>query len=710
MRFMCRHIIGATLSIFFVLPLAAATTPNATGVTMSGPTTVNLGAPVAYGAAIAGTSNQLATWSLSPSTGLGSISTSGIYTPPSAVVWPGQVTIRATSRQTPTVSGSITVTLLNAIPVITSATAVPASSSGSYVLDVQGDAFAPGAHLMVAGTEITPTRVSASELKTTITRTGTQVTVAVKNPYPGATYSVTATVPLGTLQATATAAARLLDQATFGPTVSSIQHVQQVGLQGYLNEQFATTPTYLPALPTVPPSQCSPMEITSVCVRSNWFKNALTANDQLRQRVVLALSEIWVASSYNGYMVTPYANLLVKDAFTNYRQIMQDMTLSPNMGSFLNMLNSSKAPAGQIANENYGRELMQLFTLGPELLNEDGTLQTNSNGNPVPTYSELQVEAMARALTGWTSANADGSTPSNFIFTYNWNHAMVPVDMRHDTTAKTLLNGVTLPAGQSATEDLTAALDNVFSHPNVGPFVCKQLIQRLTAGNPSPAYVSRVAQVFANNGQGVRGDMKAVITAILMDQEARANDTQTADALATTPVVDSGHLREPALWMLNVARGLNAAVANPNNAYPLINMGNGQLVAIGEPPFGAPTVFNFFPPDYVIPQTTMTAPEFALEDTGSIIPRLNAVDYLMHNSTSGLAIDFSATGQLGGRASDPGGLVDYLGMIFMHSQMPTDMRTAIIDNISTIAVTNPSARASVAAYLVLTSPQYKVMH
>jgi uncharacterized protein (DUF1800 family) len=710
MRFICRYIIGPTLSTILVLPLAAATTPNATSVTMRGPTTVNLGAPVAYGAAIAGTSNQLATWSISPAAGLGSISTSGIYTPPSAVVWPGRVTIRATSRQTPTVSGSITVTVLNAIPVITSATAAPASTSGSYVLDVQGDAFAPGAQLMVAGTAINPTRVSATELRTTITRSGTAVTVAVKNTDPGASYSVTAVVPLGTLKATATAAARLLDQATFGPSASSIQHVQQVGLQGYLNEQFATTPTYLPALPAVPPSQCSPKEITTVCVRSNWFQNALTANDQLRQRVVLALSEIWVASSYNGYMVTPYANLLVKDAFTNYRQIMQDMTLSPNMGSFLNMLNSSKAPAGQIANENYGRELMQLFTLGPDLLNEDGTLQTNSNGNPVPTYSELQVEAMARALTGWTYANTDGSTPSNFIFTSNWNHAMVPVDIRHDTTAKTLLNGVTLPAGQSATADLKGALDNVFSHPNVGPFVCKQLIQRLAVGNPSPAYVQRVAAVFADNGQGVRGDMKAVITAILLDQEARANDTQTADALATTPAMDSGHLREPALWMVNVARGLNAAVANPNNAYPLINVANGQLVSIGEPPFGAPSVFNFFPPDYMIPQTTTNAPEFALEDTGSIIPRLNAVDYLMHNSTSGLAIDFSATGQLGGRASDPGALVDYLGMIFMHSQMPTDMRTAIIDNISTIAATNPSARASVAAYLVLTSPQYKVMH
>src|ERR1700761_2788996 len=730
MRFISRHK-GATLSIVFALPLAAcvnsaalassstssssdptaaATAPNATGVTMSGPTTVNLGPPVAYGAAIAGTSNQLATWSISPATGLGSISQSGVYTPPSAVVWPDKVTIRATSRQTPTVSGSITVNLLNAIPVITSATAVPASTSGSYVLDVQGDAFAPGAKLMVAGTAMNPTRISATELRTTITRSGTAVTVAVKNPDPGATYSVTSIVPLGTLKATATAAARLLDQATFGPTASSIQHVQQVGLQGYLNEQFNTPWTYLPALPAVPPSQCSPKEITTVCVRSNWFTNALTASDQLRQRVVLALSEIWVASSYNGYMVTPYANLLVKDAFTNYRQIMQDVTLSPNMGSFLNMLNSSKAPAGQIANENYGRELMQLFTLGPELLNEDGTLQTDSNGNSIPTYSELQVEAMARALTGWTYANPDGSTPSNFIFTSNWNHAMVPVDLRHDTTAKTLLNGVTLPAGQSAAEDLKDALDDVFNHPNVGPFVCRQLIQRLVAGNPSPAYVQRVAAVFADNGQGVRGDMKAVITAILMDPEARANDIQTGDELETNPATQSGHLREPALWAMDIARGLNAVVPNAGNAYPLINMGNGQLVAIGEPPFGAPTVFNFFPPDYVIPQTTINAPEFGLENTGSIIPRLDLADYIMHNSTGGLFVDFSAAGPFGSKAADAGALVDYLGMIFMHGQMPTDMRTAIVDYVSMVPASDATDRASLAAYLVVTSSQYKIMH
>jgi uncharacterized protein (DUF1800 family) len=664
--------------------------------------------PVQYTATVAGTSNQAVTWSIAPATA-GSINATGLYTPPVAVPTANQVTVKAEDSQTPTISGSLVVTLLDPVPVVTSATAT--GQGANYLIDIQGDAFLRGATLLIGGKPVTTTQISTDDLQATIAAGAVQqIVVVVENPNPGETQSAPVTVTLGAAQTTATAAARLLDQASFGPTELTIEHVEEVGMQGYLSEQFAAAPTLLPPLPAQPPSQCSPMEITTVCVRSNWFQNVLTANDQLRQRVALALSEIWVASSYNGYMVTPYANLLLQDAFGNYRQIMQDMTLSPNMGSFLNMLNSPKAPAGQIANENYGRELMQLFTLGPDLLNEDGTLQTDSDGNPIPTYSELQVEAMARALTGWTSANADGSTPSNFIFTYNWNHAMVPVDMRHDTSAKILLNGVTLPAGQSATDDLNGALDNVFSHPNVGPFVCRQLIQRLTVGNPSPAYVSRVAQVFANNGQGVRGDMKAVITAILLDPEARANDTQTADELDTSPATQSGHLREPALWAMDIARGLNAVVANPGNAYPLINMGNGQLVSIGEPPFGAPTVFNFFPPDYMIPQTTINAPEFGLENTGSIIPRLDLADYIMHNSTGGLFVDFTAAGPFGSKAANAGALVDYLGMIFMHSQMPTDMRTAIVDYISMVPASDATERASLAAYLVVTSSQYKIMH
>ena len=540
---------------------------------------------------------------------------------------------------------------------ITSATATPASVSGSYVLDVQGDAFANGAKLMVAGTEITPTQVSAGELQTTITRTGTTGNGRSQESGSGCDvfgYGDGAVRDAESDGHNSGASAGPGDAS--GRRHPSIQHVRAGRAAGLPERAVCGVRRRICR-------RCRHSRLRSVlrrrsrrcaCARTG-SRTLLTANDQLRQRVALALSEIWVASSYNGYMVTPYANLLVQDAFGNYRQIMQDMTLSPNMGSFLNMLNSSAAPAGQIANENYGRELMQLFTMGPDLLNEDGTLQTDSDGNPIPAYSELQVEAMARALTGWTSANADGSTPSNFIFTPNWNHLMVPVDMRHDSNAKTLLNGVTLPAGQSATAGPEGCAGQCVQPPKRRAVCMPATDPAADGGNPSPAYVSRVAQVFADNGQGVRGDMKAVITAILLDPEARANDTQTADALATTPAIDSGHLREPAIWIVNIARGLNAVSRTPpSECVPFINVANGQLVTIGEPPFGAPTVFNFFPPDYVIPQTTINAPEFALENTGSIIPRLNAVNYLMHNSTSGLAVDFSATGQLGGRACRSG--------------------------------------------------------
>jgi uncharacterized protein (DUF1800 family) len=374
------------------------------------------------------------------------------------------------------------------------------------------------------------------------------------------------------------------------------------------------------------------------------------------------------------------------------------------------MANSGKPPTGQIANENFGRENMQLFTLGLNLLNADGSIQTDGSGNPLPAYTELQVEAFARAYTGWTFANADGSAPAKFNYTPQWLHPMVPVESEHDTTAKILLNGTTLPAGQSAEDDLKGALDNIFAHPNVGPFVCRQLIQHLVTGNPSAAYVSRVSAVFADNGSGVRGDMKAVLTAILMDQEARAGDTQSGDQADQNPAVDGGHLREPLLWAMNLLRGLNAAQPSPTVPYPFVNFMSGSLASIGEAPIAQTSVFNYFPPQYVIPQTTINAPEFDLENTGSEIPRMSLADRIIHNSASGPTVDLSATSALGQQAGNPAQLVDYLGMLFMHSQMPTDMRTAIISAVTAIPATDPQSRAEVATYLVVTSSQYKIMH
>jgi uncharacterized protein (DUF1800 family) len=352
---------------------------------------------------------------------------------------------------------------------------------------------------------------------------------------------------------------------------------------------------------------------------------------------------------------------------------------------------------------------MQLFSLGPALLNADGTLQADSSGNPIPTYTELEVEAFARAYTGWTFANADGSSPSSLSWTFNYNHLMVPVESAHDTTQKILLNDTTLPAGQTAEQDLQGALDNIFAHPNVGPFICRQLIQHLVTGNPSPGYVERVSAVFANNGSGVRGDMKAVLTAIIMDQEARAGDAQTGDQADTNPAVQGGHLREPLLWTVNLVRGLSATQTNSADPYPFINFMD-DLNNLGEVPFSQTSVFNYFPPQYVIPQADINSPEFDLENTGSIVPRLSLADQIIDSSIPGLTVNLGATSAIGQNAADPAKLADYLGMLFMHSQMPSNMRSDLITAISAIPATNLQLRAQVAVFLVVTSSQYKIIH
>jgi uncharacterized protein (DUF1800 family) len=279
---------------------------------------------------------------------------------------------------------------------------------------------------------------------------------------------------------------------------------------------------------------------------------------------------------------------------------------------------------------------------------------------------------------------------------------MQPVAANHDTTAKTFL-GVTLPAGQTAQQDLGAALDTIFNHPNVGPFVCRQLIQHLVSSNPTPAYVSRVAAVFNNNGNGVRGDMKAVITAILMDPEARAADTNAS--------FDGGHLREPILYITNVLRALGFAPTDPNAAanYSYMSLSN-YASNLSERPMRSGSVFNFFPPSYVIPGTQLNAPEFNLENTASVVLRLSLADSLVNNKISGFTVNLGATSPLGTMAaSNPGQLVDTLSATLMHSQMPAAMRTAIVNHITSIT-NNPAQRVRVAIYLVITSSAYKILN
>jgi uncharacterized protein (DUF1800 family) len=377
--------------------------------------------------------------------------------------------------------------------------------------------------------------------------------------------------------------------------------------------------------------------------------------------------------------------------------MMNDVALSTAMGAYLNMLNSAKPPTGQIANENFARENMQLFTIGVNLLNQDGSLQLDGSGNPIPAYTQAQVQAFARAYTGWTYSPVGGGTPPKFPAVINWVDPMGSYEAQHDLTAKILLNGTTLPAGQNGTQDLKDALDNIFASPNVGPFVCTQLIQHLVTSTPSPAYVSRISAVFADNGSGVRGDLKAVVKAILTDTEARAGDTNAT--------FDGGHLREPVLFITAMMRGLNFTNTDVNGSY--FSLGS-QSTKLNEEPYRANSVFNFFPPNYVIPDSTLNAPEFSIENTATAVLRLSLADSIVNNKISGFDVDLSKTSALGTLAANPASLVDTLSQMFMHSQMPSTMRTTIINAITPL--TNNAQRARVAIYLVITSSQYKVIH
>lgn len=505
----------------------------------------------------------------------------------------------------------------------------------------------------------------------------------------------------GGSQVTAAAAARFLEQSTFGPTSGTIAQVQQSGFPAFLNSQFGLSgSTYADPATGV---------TSMLSTQQTFFTNALNNPDQLRQRVALALSEIWVTSglTVGPQGSAPYMRLLLQDAFANYRTLMLDVTLSPAMGRYLDMVNNKRPPPGQHANENYARELMQLFTLGLNQINEDGSLKLDSSGNLIPTYNQDQVQAFALAFTGWTYAPG----------TQQWIDPMVAVDTNHDMTAKTLLpvNGaaVTLPPGQTSLEDLKGALDNIFAQPSLSPFVSKQLIQHLVTSNPSAGYIQRVATAFDNGrfsgdgatfGSGARGDMQAVIAAILLDQEARRGDDPT------TANAGDGHLREPVLFIAGILRAFGAisdGVAPTNGATGATSQ--------GQNPLDAPSVFNFFPPDFNIPGTNppLLGPEFDLDTTATTLVRINFVNSFVYSSIgAGTTVDFTSWANLSANPNDTGQLIDSLNALLLHGSLSSSSRAAIVTAVNAVpgpaGSTQNLARAKTAIYLILSSSQYQV--
>jgi uncharacterized protein (DUF1800 family) len=461
--------------------------------------------------------------------------------------------------------------------------------------------------------------------------------------------------------------------------------VQQVGLQGFLTEQFNATASTYPA-----PGANDDISV----VKKRFFTNTLTGTDQLRQRTAWALAQIFVVSNQkigDPTAFTEWMKMLQKDAFGNFSTLLTDVTLSPTMGRYLDMVNNDKPGNGSEPNENYAREILQLFSIGLAQLNPDGTPQVDGNGIPVPTYTQDTIIGFAHVFTGWTYPTKPGATARFFNPEY-YVGPMIPFDNHHDTGTKLLLNGATLGAGGTAQADLTAGLQNIFLHPNVGPFISKQLIQHLVTSNPSPEYVTRITGVFNDNGTAVRGDMKAVINAILMDPEARRGD----DVAQVQP--SDGKLKEPVLFMTNLLRAVNATSDGANL--------DGYSADMKEEPFESPTVFNFYPPDNQIPGTTLLGPEFRIFNSTTAITRVNFVNDLVYgNISSTTTTDISA---YVGLAPNPGALVDSLANVMLHGQISDNARNTIVTTIT--GITDNTRRTKAAIYLIGSSSQFQVQH
>jgi uncharacterized protein (DUF1800 family) len=546
---------------------------------------------------------------------------------------------------------------------------------------------------------------------------------------------------------------RFLEQASWGPTTAEIARVKAMGFKAYLDEQFSLPPTNPgkgsnypdltfplddssqqcpttnPADPNYNQNVCLRDFFTMYPVQRNFFSNALYGNDQLRQRVAFALHQILVVSGNSEVnrpsWMTPYLQALDRNAFGSYRTLLNEITLTPAMGEFLDMRLSTRTSP----NENFAREVLQLFSVGTDLLNPDGTQQRDAQGNTIPTYTQADVNEFTRVFTGWNfnTAFTAGIT--------NYRDPMVPRGgQNHDAGAKTLLNGFAIAACSSpngtaniacAQSDMTAVMNHLANHPNVGPFLSKQLIQHLVTSNPSGAYVERVARVFNNDCNGLysqgctntRGNLKFVVQAILLDPEARGD-------VKTDP--NYGKLREPAQYVNGFLRAFNVKSFDKSTTSDGVLGQRGSTDFTGtldQPIFMPPTVFSYYQPGYEVPGTKLLGPAFGILSTTTTLRRANDINTLVYNGVTanttptpaspdrprGTSIDISNLEALAGNPSD---VVNALDALLFHGTMHPQMRTSIITAMNTIndsnVTTRNQKRARTAVYLAATSSQYDI--
>ncbi len=497
---------------------------------------------------------------------------------------------------------------------------------------------------------------------------------------------------------------QFLNQATFGATIASQQGFINLAHDAWIDQEMAKAASLqLPFLQSLPPPQLLfQLQTDRVDI---WFRNALNGNDQLRQRVAFALSEILVVSQQGALVDAPYGladfyDVLARNALGNYRQLMQQVTLHPAMGEYLSMAGNEKPnPALNIRpDENFAREVMQLFSIGLVELNNDGSPKLDAQSQAIPTYSQEIIEGFAHVFTGWNFAGFQRFEDA-FRTTANQTVPMRLYPSFHDTGSKMLLNGVVLPAGQAGEQDLSDALDTIFNHSNVGPFLAIRLIQRLVTSNPSPGYVNRVASIFNDNGSGVRGDLGAVVRAILMDDEAHPD----------TPMELDGKIKEPIIRLTQLWRAYDAT--SRSGRYPIIF----ASIVFGQGPMQSPTVFNFFSPFFAPPgeirDNSLVAPELeiATEYQNTYVTNYFFFQAFVNNSENTNAGDDDVLIDISeeiAAAADIDSLIDLVSDKLLGGNISDALRTEIAGMLALIPETDAAVRAAETIYFVASSPEY----
>lgn len=494
------------------------------------------------------------------------------------------------------------------------------------------------------------------------------------------------------------AAARFLARASFGGTQAEINSLAaQTSYDKWFATQAAATPCS--ELSRVDAQTAQGYTLSQAARVEAWWYCAVQGSDQLRQRMAFALSQILVVSDQSTLAGQPralayYYDILSRNALGNYRTLLGEVARAPAMGWYLNMFGSRKAdPSKNIrADENFSRELMQLFTVGLIKLQANGAAQTDGSGATIPTYTQTQVEQQANALTGW------GWPGGTFIWgTAQWTAPMQATASMHDVSAKTIIDNVSIAAGQSADAELNRVLDTLFNHANTAPFISRQLIQRLVSSNPSPAYVARVAAVFNNNGSGVRGDLLAVAKAILLDSEALGSSGY-------------GKVREPLIRLAQMWRLFQASAGNGRYDFPY------PEAAFAQAPLRSPSVFNFYRPDYSPPgalaNAGLVAPELQILDESTVNNGGTALYYfaIRYRASKNSTVSDSTTVSLDLRpwetlASSPVNLVAQLDLYLNNSSTSPTVQKKLSTYLATIPATQPEVRVFEALDLLMHLPQ-----